>query len=145
MKKRSLLLLLLAAGSIAANAQSFSDDFEAYTAGSKLGPQSPQWTTWSVADGGTEDVNVVTTDAHSGTKSIYFSSTAANGGPQDVVLPFGGPYTSGIFEFKSWFKVPTGKTGYFNFQAENTAGTTWAMDCYMNADGSLQINNQSKN
>lgn len=144
MKKRSLLLLLLAAGSIAANAQSFSDDFEAYTAGSKLGPQSPQWTTWSVADGGTEDVNVVTTDAHSGTKSIYFSSTAANGGPQDVVLPFGGPYTSGIFEFKSWFKVPTGKTGYFNFQAENTAGTTWAMDCYMNADGSLQINNQSK-
>ncbi len=144
MKKRLLLLILLATGTIAVNAQSFTDDFESYTAGSKLGPQSPQWTTWSVADGGTEDVNVVTTDAHGGTKSIYFSSTATTGGPQDVVLPFGGPYTSGIFTFKSWFKVPTGKTAYFNFQAENTAGTTWAMDCYMNANGSLQINNQSK-
>jgi hypothetical protein len=144
MKNRFLLLILIAAGALTVNAQSFTDDFESYTAGSKLGPQSPQWTTWSVADGGNEDVNVVTTDAHSGTKSIYFSSTSTAGGPQDVVLPFGGPYTSGIFTFKSWFKVPTGKTAYFNFQAENTAGTTWAMDCYMNANGSLQINNQSK-
>lgn len=144
MKKRSLLLILFAAGSLTLNAQSFSDDFESYTSGSKLGPQSTKWTTWSSADGGNEDVDVVTTDAHSGTKSIYFSSTSSTGGPQDVILPFDGPHTQGIFEFRSWFKVPTGKTGYFNFQAENTAGTTWAMDCYMNADGSLQINNQSK-
>ncbi len=141
--KKTLLLFFLASAGIA-NAQSFNDDFESYTAGSKLGPQSTQWTTWSGTEGGTEDVNVVTNDAHSGTKSIYFSSTGAQGGPQDVVLPFGGPYTSGIFEFKSWFKVPATKTAYFNFQAENAPGTTWAMDCYMNADGSLQINNQSK-
>lgn len=130
-------------GTFAANAQSFSDNFESYTAGIKLGPQSPNWTTWSNADGGTEDVNVVTNEAHSGTKSIYFSSTSATGGPADVVLPFAGPHTQGIFEFKAWFKVPTSKSAYFNFQAENTIGTTWAMDCYMNADGSLQINNAS--
>jgi len=143
MKKTSLLLMLFAIGTLSAKSQSFSDDFEAYTAGSKLGPQSPNWTTWSNADGGTEDVNVVTTAAHSGTKSIYFSSTSATGGPSDVVLPFAGPHTQGIFEFKAWFNVPTNKSAYFNFQAENTIGTTWAMDCYMNADGSLQINNVS--
>ena len=143
MKKRSLLLMLLAIGTMTAKSQSFTDDFESYTAGSKLGPQSPNWTTWSNADGGTEDVNVVTTAAHSGTKSIYFSSTSSTGGPADVVLPFAGPHTQGIFEFKAWFNVPTSKTAYFNFQAENTIGTTWAMDCYMNADGSLQINNVS--
>lgn len=143
MKQKSLLFLLLFGAGVA-QAQSFNDDFESYTAGSKLGPQSTQWTTWSGTEGGTEDANVVTNEAHSGTKSIYFSSTSTSGGPQDVVLPFGGPYTSGIFEFKSWFKVPTAKTGYFNFQAENAIGTTWAMDCYMNQDGSLQINNQSK-
>ena len=135
--------MLFAIGTITAKSQSFSDDFESYTAGSKLGPQSPNWTTWSNGDGGTEDVNVVTTAAHSGTKSIYFSSTSSTGGPSDVVLPFAGPHTQGIFEFKAWFKVPTNKTAYFNFQAENTIGTTWAMDCYMNADGSLQINNVS--
>lgn len=143
MKKTSLLLMLFTIGIATANAQSFSDDFESYTAGSKLGPQSPNWTTWSNADGGTEDVNVVTTSAHSGTKSIYFSSTSSTGGPADVVLPFAGPHTQGIFEFKAWFKVPTGKSAYFNFQAENTIGVTWAMDCYMNADGSLNINNVS--
>lgn len=143
MKKTSLLLVLFAIGSFTAKSQSFTDDFESYTAGSKLGPQSPNWTTWSNGDGGTEDVNVVTSAAHSGTKSIYFSSTSATGGPADVVLPFAGPHTQGIFEFKAWFKVPTSKTAYFNFQAENAIGTTWAMDCYMNADGSLQINNAS--
>lgn len=135
--------MLFAIGTITAKSQSFSDDFESYTAGSKLGPQSPNWTTWSNGDGGTEDVNVVTTAAHSGTKSIYFSSTSSTGGPSDVVLPFAGPHTQGVFEFKAWFNVPTSKTAYFNFQAENTIGTTWAMDCYMNADGSLQINNVS--
>lgn len=141
MKKTSLLLMLLSAGVLSTQAQSFSDDFESYTAGSKLGPQSANWTTWSNADGGTEDVNVITTDAHSGTKSIYFSSTSSTGGPADVVLPFAGPHTQGVFEFKAWFKVPSTKTAYFNFQAENAIGTTWAMDCYMNADGSLNINN----
>lgn len=135
--------MLFAIGTITAKSQSFTDDFESYTAGSKLGPQSPNWTTWSNGDGGTEDVNVVTTAAHSGTKSIYFSSTSSTGGPADVVLPFAGPHTQGVFEFKAWFNVPTNKTAYFNFQAENTIGTTWAMDCYMNADGSLQINNVS--
>src|SRR5574343_57537 len=112
MKQKSLLFLLLFGAGVA-QAQSFNDDFESYTAGSKLGPQSTQWTTWSGTEGGTEDANVVTNEAHSGTKSIYFSSTSTSGGPQDVVLPFGGPYTSGIFEFKSWFKVPTAKTAYF--------------------------------
>lgn len=141
--KKTLLLLFLTASCIA-NAQTFSDDLESYTVGSPIGPQSAQWTTWSGTDGSGEDAIVVNNDAHSGTKSIYFSSTSSTGGPQDVVLPFGGPYTTGIFEFKSWFKVPTSKTGYFNFQGESTPGTTWAMDCYMNADGSLQINNQSK-
>ena len=135
--------MLFTIGTLSANSQSFSDDFESYTAGSKLGPQSPNWTTWSNADGGTEDVNVVTSSAHSGTKSIYFSSTSSTGGPADVVLPFAGPHTQGIFEFKAWFKVPTAKSAYFNFQAENAIGTTWAMDCYMNADGSININNGS--
>ena len=135
------LIAAIALLGFSAKAQTFSDDFESYTVGSKLGPQSTNWTTWSNADGGTEDVNVIASDSYSGTKSIYFSSTSATGGPADVVLPFGGVYTSGTFEFKSRFKVPSTKTGYFNFQANATIGQIWALDCYMNADQTLTMGN----
>ena len=141
MKMKFTLIAAIALLGFSAKAQTFSDDFESYTVGSKLGPQSPNWTTWSNADGGTEDVNVVASDSYSGTKSIYFSSTSATGGPADVVLPFGGVYNSGTFEFKSRFKVPSTKTGYFNFQATATIGQTWALDCYMNADQTLTMGN----
>ena len=141
MKMKFTLIAAIALLGFSAKAQTFSDDFESYTVGSKLGPQSSNWTTWSNADGGTEDVNVVASDSYSGTKSIYFSSTSATGGPADVVLPFGGVYNSGTFEFKSRFKVPSTKTGYFNFQATATIGQTWALDCYMNADQTLTMGN----
>ena len=135
------LIAAIALLGFSAKAQTFSDDFESYTVGSKLGPQSTNWTTWSNADGGTEDVAVVASDSYSGSKSIYFSSTSATGGPADVVLPFGGVYTSGTFEFKARFKVPSTKTGYFNFQANATIGQIWALDCYMNADQTLTMGN----
>lgn len=142
MKKTFTMLVLMAGMTIPTIAQTtFNDNFESYTVGAKLGPQSPNWTTWSGADGGAEDVNVVSNDANSGTKSIYFSSLSSSGGPADVVLPFGGVYTTGTFKFTSWFKVPTTKSAYFNFQGAQVIGTTWAMDCYMNADGTLEIGN----
>jgi hypothetical protein len=141
MNKKLLLFIGLSCIGLSLQAQSFTDDFESYNAGAKLGPQSPKWTTWSNADGGTEDVNVITTDAHSGTKSIYFSSTSATGGPVDVVLPFGGAYNTGSFDFRAWFKVPATKSGYFNFQGNTTIGQVWAVECYMNADGSLTMGN----
>ena len=132
----------LAAGAL--QAQTFTDDFESYTVGTALGPQSANWGTWSGAGGGTDDVNVITTDNHtpSGTKSLYFVSTSANGGPSDCVLPFGTtPLTTGQFTYTSWFKVPTGKTAYFNFQGNATMGNMYTLDCFMTATGALNINN----
>lgn len=143
MKHTYFLFMLFSFGIIHAQS-SFSDDFESYTVGSKLGPQSAQWTTWSGADGGTEDVNVVSTGAHSGTKSIYFSSTATNGGPNDVILPFGGQYNTGTFEFSAYFNVQSGKGAYFNFQAESTPGNAWTLDCFMDNTGGLSIQNSTE-
>ena len=108
--------------------QIFSDDFESYAPGSYIGPQSTSWTTWSGTEGGTEDAKATNNQASSGTNSIYFSSTSATGGPQDVVLDFGPVYNSGVFTFQSDFYVNSGKTGYFNFQASQTIGTTWALN-----------------
>jgi len=136
MKKITYLLgALFFAGTV--NAQIYSDDFEAYNTGA-LGPQSPNWTTWSGTEGGTEDATVSTAQASSGTKSIYFNSTASGGGPQDCVMDFGSTYTSGIFTFQADFYVNTGKSAYFNFQAVAPIGTTWAMNANF-ANGVLTI------
>lgn len=128
----------------ASQAQTFSDDFESYTSGIALGPQSPDWRTWSGLGGGSDDVNVVTTDNHtvSGSKSIYFSSTSSTGGPSDCVLPFGAaPLTTGHFTFTAWFKVPAGKTAYFNFQGNTTMGNLYTLDCFMDNAGNISIQN----
>jgi hypothetical protein len=134
MKKITYLLsaVLLASS---ASAQIFTDDFEGYTSGDYLGPASTEWTTWSGTEGGAEDVQITTAQALSGTNSIYFASTAANGGPQDVVLDFGQQYNDGIFTYESAIYVEAGKNAYFNFQATPVIGTTWAMN--VNADNGM--------
>jgi len=126
-----------------ANAQfSFSDDFESYTVGDYIGSNSSVWTTWSGATGGSEDAQVTDENANESSNSIYFSSTGTNGGPQDVVLDFGEVFTSGDFVLESDFYVNQSAGAYFNFQAESTIGTTWALDCHM-SNGAISFQNGS--
>ena len=132
MKKITYLLGFLIASS-SLNAQIFTDDFESYNTGA-LGPQSTSWTTWSGTEGGAEDGIVSTAQASSGTKSIYFNSTAAGGGPQDCVLDFGPLYNSGVFTFEADFFVNANKSAYFNFQGSQTIGTTWALNVNMSGN-----------
>ena len=113
--------------------QLFSENFDSYAVGSYLGPQSTSWSTWSGTEGGAEDVTITNNNANSAPHSIYLSSTATAGGPQDVILKFGQVYNSGIFTFESDFYVNSGKTGYFNFQATQTLGQTWALNVNLNA------------
>ena len=122
--------------------QTFSDDFESYSVESYLGSSSPDWTTWSGAEGGAEDVQITDNNASSGSKAIYFSSTAANGGPADVVLPFDQVYNSGNFSFEANFYVEAGKGAYFNLQGTLVVAQVWALDCYMLEDGTLKLSNQ---
>lgn len=121
--------------STSVNAQLFTDNFDSYTVGSYLGPLSTNWTTWSGAggEGTAEDVTVNNVQSSSPSNSIYFSSTAASGGPQDVILDFGPVYNSGIFTYESDFYINSGKNAYFNFQANNTVGQVWALNVNMNA------------
>jgi hypothetical protein len=137
MKKIIFLLssVLFTAG---ANAQLFTDNFESYTNGQYIGPASTFWTTWSGTEGGTEDVQATNAQASSGTNSIYLSSVASGGGPQDVVLEFGQQYVDGVFTFESDFYINAGKNAYFNFQATETIGTTWALNCNMD-NGTIRI------
>jgi hypothetical protein len=138
MKKNTLLLLGAILLGTTSFAQLFSDDFEAYNTGA-LGPQSTSWTTWSGTEGGAEDGIVSTAQASSGTKSIYFNSTASGGGPQDCVLDFGPLYNSGVFTFQADFYVTSGKSCYFNFQGSQTIGQLWALNVNMDVNGNLTI------
>ena len=131
--KKTFLFVIGTMVSSLTYSQIFSDDFESYAPGSYVGPQSTSWTTWSGTEGGAEDAQVTNNQASSGSNSIYLSSTSANGGPQDVVLDFGPLYNSGVFTFQSDFYVNSGKTGYFNFQASQTIGQTWALNVNFNA------------
>lgn len=119
----------------------FSDDFEGYTLGAYVAQASPNWTTWSGASGGPEDAQVVNTQASSGAQSIYFNATSASGGPQDLVLPFGGQYNTGEFQFDMDMLVQAGKGAYFNFQANTTIGQLWALEVHLIQTGTLILSN----
>ena len=127
-----------------ANAQiSFSENFDSYTVGSALGPQSPDWTTWSGVQGGADDINVANTDAHSGSNSLYFTSSSTTGGPSDIILPLGGLHSTGTFVYKHWMKITSGKKAYFNFQGTATNGQTYTMN-YTFSNGTLSIDDATK-
>ena len=135
---KNLLTLIFSLLFLTASAQfNFSDDFESYSEGDYIGVENTTWTTWSGDVGNTEDAQVTTNNAASGSNSIYFSSSSSTGGPQDVILPFGEVFDEGNFIFSANFFVDNNTGGYFNFQAETTVGNTWAMDCYMNNDGTI--------
>ena len=125
-----------------ASAQIFSDNFDNYALGSFIGPQSTNWTTWSGSQGGAEDVATTNNQAASAPHSVYFSSTSASGGPQDVVLTFGQLYNSGIFTLSSDFYVNAGKGAYFNLQGAQAIGSLWALNVHMDA-GELAIDDGS--
>jgi hypothetical protein len=137
MKKNALLLMGLLSAQLV-SAQLFSDNFDSYALGSFIGPQSSNWTTWSGAQGGAEDVATTSNQAASAPHSVYFSSTSANGGPQDVVLTFGQLYNSGIFTLSSDFYVNSGKGAYYNIQGNQATGNLWALNGHM-AAGELAI------
>lgn len=141
MKKQILTLCFLSG--LTAFGQTFTDNFDSYTAGQKLCPQSGgAWTTWGNAPGGTEDVMVSNADAVSGSNSLYFSTSTQAGGPTDLVRHFG-VLNTGQFEMDFNIKIEAGKAGYFNFQKTATMGQTWAMDCFFNDNGTITMNNQN--
>jgi hypothetical protein len=140
MKKQYLFILCTA---LIGNSfgQTFSDNFDSYAVGDNLAAKSAVWETWSGPNGGADDVKVTNAKAKSGSNSIYFQSTAANGGPADVVLPFGGMRTNGQFSLKMAMNVDAGKNAYFNFQEQTTVGKGYTIDVYFMEDKTLNINN----
>ena len=125
------------------------DNMESYNTTGKLAAQNVaqngaanSWfTTWSGATGTNEDGIVSTEQANSGTKSFKILTTAAAGGPQDVVLKLGNR-TTGRYELKWMYYVPAGKQAYYNIQNVVPIGAgAWNLDVFFGANnaGNIQI------
>lgn len=141
--KRPLLLILAVSLISTAFSQVYSDDFESYTVGDLIAATNSSWTTWSNSPGSAEDAPISDAQAFSGSNSLYLSSVAAGGGPQDLVLPLGGHYTDGHMAIEMELFVEVGKGGYFNFQGLPTIGQDWSLNLFFLQTGELYATDNS--
>jgi len=115
------------------------DKFDSYSTALKLGPQATWWSTWSGTEGTTEDGIVTTEQAFSAPNSFKVVSTAAAGGPQDVVLNLGNK-TTGHYDLNWKMFIPTGKAGYYNIQnIVPIAAGDWNLDVFFDVAGTGHI------
>ena len=122
MKKSLLIGAVLFFGTSLSFGQIFSDNFDSYNAGDFLVSSNPaDWDTWSGGAGGSsEDAKISSTESASAPNSLYLKSTAAQGGPSDIILRFDQIYTSGDFTLEANFFVASNKGAYFNLQQDHT-------------------------
>ena len=119
-------------------AQSYSEDFESFKSGDYLAKESEAWTTWGNKPGSSEDARIVKSKSFSGNHSVYLNSTSTDGGPQDLILPFGNKYDIGYFEYSMMLFLQSGKGAYFNFQGEKKVGEVWCLQFRKLGKGKLQ-------
>lgn len=140
--KQALLTCVLMASAWMLSAQitfTLDEDFESYTAGDNLAATSANWEIWPGGASPANDAQVSDVQANSGTNSLYLFSSSTTGGPTDLILPFGGTRSAGSFQLSMMMFVDAGDGGYFNFQADNPAGTTWAVEVFFNAAGEVDL------
>jgi len=137
MKKLLLFLCaLLASGGLSAQIVLLNENMDSYATNSFLGNDNPTWfTTWSNLPGSGEDAQILTTYAHSGTKS---ASADLTGGQTDCLLKLGNK-TTGNYEVKWWMYVETTKCGYYNIQHSETPGIEWAFEIYFRTSGTTEL------
>jgi len=136
---KKILLLGSVFFSLLSQAQTFTDNFDSYTAGSYLCPQSSgAWTTWSNTPGSTTDVLVSSADAVSLPNSLHFTSTVQNGGPTDLVRHFG-VVNTGQFSLEFNMKVANASSAYFNLQKTSNfnGANNYALDAFFQENGTL--------
>jgi hypothetical protein len=107
----------------------FYEDFESYTAGDLIAASSNVWEAWTGPNGGgADDAEVSSAQANDGSNSLLLDN--ANG--DDVVLPFGEAYNSGLFIYSMDMYIET--SAYFNLQASTSIGAAWAFDVILNGN-----------
>ena len=131
-----LLTFLSISISLNLSSQQFCDDFESYVSGDPIAQTSPNWNSWAELMNGvsapfTDEAFVTDLYSNSGSFSLGFNANPAAAGPEDIVISlsntgFPTPYIAGVCTLTHNLFITTG--AYYNLQAENTPGVTWALD-----------------
>ncbi|HET8839405.1 MAG TPA: T9SS type A sorting domain-containing protein [Flavobacteriaceae bacterium] len=114
MKKIITFLICLFSFGISAQTVLLDDDFDSYTLGF-ISEQAAHWTTWSGTENGGEDAMVTDVYANSGAQSMLIVSG------NDMILKLGNQ-TSGTYTIQWDTYIPTGASGYYNFQEFEVPG-----------------------
>ena len=128
MKKITLTLALLFACSLSF-AQQFSDNFDSYTSGSFLGPQSPFWTTSNGIEGGDADALVSSINTYSSSNSIYLHDQTNNGTAQLIRLDVGQVFEEGVFTFETALNVSTGQSAIISLMGNTSYNSLYTFHC----------------
>ena len=109
----------------------YFEDFDDFADGDYLAVVDPEnWTTWTDAPGTAEDPIISSDESLSAPNAVMVTGT------NDAVFPCG-DLTSGSFAVSFDFFIPSGNAGYYNLQ--HVFASEWALECFMNADGTTQI------
>jgi hypothetical protein len=118
------------------------DNLDTYVTTMSTGQQATWWTTWSGTLGTAEDGIVSTEQANTAPNSMKILSTAASGGPQDVILNLDNK-TTGRYELKWQIYVPSGRNGYYNVQQSYPIGNNgqgdWNLNVFFNNNNDGRI------
>ncbi len=132
MKKIYVLLIVALALSFGLNAQTvlFEDNFDGYTAGTKLVSQAGDpWDTWSSSPGGSEDPTISDDQSVSPSNSVNILSG------NDCVLLLGDS-TSGRYKISFEMYIPSGKLAYYNLlQVFAGANSEWGTQTFFESGG----------
>ena len=143
--KKFILISVSFIFSLTVFSQNFCEDFEGYSSGDPIAQTSSDWNSWGELMSGltapfTDDAFVTDLYSNNGSFSLAFNLNPAIAGPEDVVLPlsntgFPTPYVAGVCTLTHNLYITTG--AYFNIQAENIPGITWALDVTFDAMGGV--------
>ncbi|MDC8000617.1 T9SS type A sorting domain-containing protein [Aequorivita todarodis] len=135
MKKMYFLAFLAFSFASTVSAQIYFENFEGFNLGD-ISSQSPHWRTWSGAEGGPEDADVVS-GGQEGARSLMIDGSQIT----DQLLLIPGNPTSGSVNVGFYLAIHPGKGFYFNMQAALTPGSDpWQQaimggNVYFNCDG----------
>ncbi|OQX80171.1 MAG: hypothetical protein B6D61_02385, partial [Bacteroidetes bacterium 4484_249] len=115
----------------------FFDDLT--VGGLVAGQLGGMWTTWSGSS--TNDATVSNIYSNSPNNSFVIDE-----GTDDLVFMFADePITTGEYIYSHYMYVPTGFSGYFNFQSEPTPGVGWVCEIFFDDNGTGHIDQGYQN
>ena len=125
--------MVLQPGSLQPIAPATDYSFEAWGAGDFIAVVDASWDTWSSAPGGSEDAQVSTDQAQSGSNSLKLENTST-----DAIFLMGNQ-TTGTWEAGFSVYVPTGNSAYYNIQEDETPAVNWMIEVNFDDGGTGTI------